>query len=341
MAVRPRGNGWQADVSHKGQRYRADLPSREAAELWEAEAKVALLAGRPLPKAGNSTSGGENPAGGWTVSEGVDRTEKRFWKGTAGGPSAMHNAKFVLEFFGQKRRLSSISTTDVDDFVSFLEDRGDADGTINRKLAVLSKVLRFAKERGGLTSELPKIDRKKEKQGRIRYLTEDEEAAFLATLKAWGKDDHHDAFVVLIDTGVRLGELWRIEARDLNSKGGVVSIWRTKADLPRSIPMTKRVREVLERRTKKSPSGPLFPFDNAWFRYTWDRVRNHMGLDRDKQFIPHTLRHTTASRLVQRGVGIKVVQEWLGHRTITVTMRYAHLAPTNLQAAVSVLEART
>ncbi len=63
-----------------------------------------------------------------------------------------------------------------------------------------------------------------------------------------------------------------------------------------------------------------------------------MELEHDDQFIPHCLRHTCASRLVQRGVPILVVQQWLGHKTIQMTMRYAHLCPTNLEEAVKVLE---
>jgi site-specific recombinase XerD len=63
-----------------------------------------------------------------------------------------------------------------------------------------------------------------------------------------------------------------------------------------------------------------------------------MGLGEDNQFVPHALRHTCASRLVQRGVPLKVVQEWLGHKTILTTMRYAHLAQSNLMSAMQVLE---
>lgn len=60
-----------------------------------------------------------------------------------------------------------------------------------------------------------------------------------------------------------------------------------------------------------------------------------MRLSFDAQFTPHCLRHTCASRLVQSGVGIRVVQEWLGHKTIQMTMRYAHLSPTSLHEAAA------
>lgn len=88
----------------------------------------------------------------------------------------------------------------------------------------------------------------------------------------------------------------------------------------------------------KQHRGRVFPHDHNWLRATWDQARSAMGFAHDKGFVPHALRHTCASRLIQRGVPLKVVQEWLGHKTITVTMRYAHLAPANLMAAVEALE---
>jgi len=59
------------------------------------------------------------------------------------------------------------------------------------------------------------------------------------------------------------------------------------------------------------------------------------------QFVPHCLRHTCASRLVQREVNLKVVQQWMGQKSIQITLRYAHLTPSNLMDAVQILEAPT
>jgi integrase len=87
------------------------------------------------------------------------------------------------------------------------------------------------------------------------------------------------------------------------------------------------------------PTDRLFPFDNLWMRNVWDRVRVNLGFALDKDFVPYICRHTCASRLVQRGVPITVVKEWMGHKSITMTMRYAHLAPTNLKVAATALEA--
>ena len=63
-----------------------------------------------------------------------------------------------------------------------------------------------------------------------------------------------------------------------------------------------------------------------------------MGLVDDKEFIMHALRHTCATRLVNRGIDLYVVKEFLGHSTIQVTERYAHLSPDKLAHAAEILD---
>ena len=63
-----------------------------------------------------------------------------------------------------------------------------------------------------------------------------------------------------------------------------------------------------------------------------------VGLGDDKDVVPHILRHTCASRLVQGGIDIRRVQMWLGHQTLSMTMRYAHLASHDLEMCIPVLE---
>ena len=101
--------------------------------------------------------------------------------------------------------------------------------------------------------------------------------------------------------------------------------------------MTKRVRIILKERQAKSP---IKPFDMSMFQAenAWKSVRKKMGLEKDTQFVLHALRHSCASRLVNKGVDLYVVKEWLGHSTIQVTEKYAHLAPGKLAHAANVLE---
>ena len=81
----------------------------------------------------------------------------------------------------------------------------------------------------------------------------------------------------------------------------------------------------------------LFPYKENWYRHRWDRATDHLGLD-DVNW--HTLRHTCANRLADMGEQMLNIKEWLGHKAIQTTMRYAHLSPTALQGTENRLSAR-
>ena len=160
-------------------------------------------------------------------------------------------------------------------------------------------------------------------------------------MRFWGKDDHADVVSVLIDTGMRPNEVYAMQPRDVELKACSISIWENKTDHPRTVYMTRRVERIVKARmgVVTTPTGRLFPHDNVWLRTVWDRARAHLKMAGDPNFVPYVCRHTCASRMIQRGVALPVVMRWLGHKSIQMTMRYAHLAPDNLREAASVLEA--
>ena len=93
---------------------------------------------------------------------------------------------------------------------------------------------------------------------------------------------------------------------------------------------------MLARRWSPKANGYVFGSRNWYsFRSAWEAALDAAGIE---GFRFHDLRHTFASWLVQRGRTLKEVQEALGHQTITMTMRYSHLAPDHLRAAVAVLD---
>ena len=325
MGIRQRGNSYLVDVTIGGVRRTGTAPDRNKAELLQAELRAELLRTVGAQVEHKQT---------WTLQQALEKTDAISWQDKASGVQLRRNAEQVVEILGPATPLTSISTESVDELVEALQERGDANGTINRKLAALSRMLTVAQQRGKL-DRLPHLQRRDEAECRIRFLSLEEEQLMVGLLRQWGKEDQADAVVVLIDTGLRPSELWRVEARDFDAQ--VVNIWKTKNKHARSIPMTRRVRDILLRRAAVIPQGRLFPFTNWWLGDAWDRAKAHLKLAKDTQFIPYALRHTCLSRLVQRGVPLKVVQEWAGHQIITTTMRYAHLCPTNLLDAVRVL----
>ena len=195
--------------------------------------------------------------------------------------------------------------------------------------------------RGGLEMK-PPFPHYKEPKGRDRFMTDEEEALFLQIAAQWGLDDITDAFVVLIESGMRPGELWSAGWEMADLKKGV---WRlppetTKTDRYRVVPILSRSKAILAQRRTRNSLGRPFPYTGEWFRHHWDRVRSHMGMALDKEFVPYLLRHTCASRLAQQGMHIGLIQDWLGHTTIVTTRRYVKLAPSHLIEAAEVFERR-
>lgn len=199
-------------------------------------------------------------------------------------------------------------------------------------------MLSMAKQRNGGVLTRPHIPKQREAGGRIRFLSTAEEAQLLDPCRAWSKTDHADTITVLIDTGLRSSELWNLQAQDVDRTTGHLRIWTNKADHPRSVPMTGRVKAIMARRLPRVPSDKVFPYNNSWMDGMWNCIRHSMKLSADRQFVVYALRHTCASRLIQKGVSLSVIGTWLGHKSLMVTMRYAHLSPTNLTDAVKVLE---
>ena len=340
MAIRPKGRKWQVDLTVNGQRLpRYSFDTREQALAWEAKARAAILSGEPLPDPNAPIHGKAGGNGKVTLKDACDRTFERYYTKTAWGVRARLLMNQIIASVGEETPLADVGTMEIDKIVSDSEKAGHSDATINKKLAVLSKVFGYALDRG-LVDRRPRIERRKEKNVRFRWLSEDEERTLLNLLRQWEKHDHADAVTLLIDTGMRPSELYNVTPRDVDRKERRISIWENKTDHPRTVYLTNRAFEIVDKRVGVAtiPNEKLFPYDNGWMRNVWDKARSVLGYDNDENFVPYICRHTCASRLVQRGVALGVVKEWLGHKSITTTMRYAFLAPTNLKAAVGALE---
>lgn len=271
------------------------------------------------------------------LQEAADQVYEAKWKHGKDSERSYRRACNLVKLAGNIR-LGEISEEKVEEIVQKLDARKAAPGTINRYLAALKTILRYKKQ------DVDHIKLRKERKGRIRVISRKEEKSVVELLRktTHAKRRHFfpdvaDLVEVLVDTGMRLSEALNLRYEDVNFATNLISIWVNKGDRPRSIPMTKRVRNILETRNQKNQVKPfmLKPYqaENAW---RW--VRKEMGLQHDKEFVLHALRHTTASRLVNKNIDLYVIKEWLGHSSIQVTERYAHLAPSKLAHAASVLE---
>jgi integrase len=232
-------------------------------------------------------------------------------------------------------RFSGFDQEMLDSVIGSLRERGNSNATINRKMAALSKLLRKAHKMGDIYN-LPEFVRQKERAGRIRFLEYEEEKRLFAAVKARCEDSYRLS-IFLVDTGCRLGEAIGLTWNDIQEHR--VTFWLTKSNRSRTVPLTKRARkstDIAHERLK----GPFSMLNQVRFRQIWNDAKIEVGLGTDDQVVPHILRHTCASRLVRGGIDIRRVQMWLGHQTLQMTMRYAHLATHDLDSCVKVLEIR-
>lgn len=276
----------------------------------------------------------------WTLGEALDYCVSTRWKLLRNKDSMQTKAKHMLEFFGRDILITSITTRKVDEYVNHLLNKYKA-GSVNCYLAGLSTVLRVAFDREML-DKLPRIPHMKNTSKRIRYLSDDEERNILDYYA--DDEEMRDIIVVLLDTGMRKGELFGLKKSNIDLDTDLISIWKTKTDKPRSIPMTRRVREIIERRIsvitgfKSEHPDNIFTKSYVMFQYSWLRMRNVLGFKDDTDFVPHMLRHTCCSRLIQRGAELVKVMRWMGHSNVSTTMMYTHLSPNSLSDIKDLLE---
>ncbi len=274
----------------------------------------------------------------FSISELFDRYKDLLW---AEGKHKYNVSSFIGEIneILLGKRFSTFDQETVDSLIIALRQRGNSNATINRKMAALSKLLRKASKMGNIHS-LPEFRRQKEGAGRIRFLDFDEEDRLFSAIRVKSEDAYR-LCIFLVDSGCRLGEAIGLIWNDIQDHR--VTFWITKSGRSRTVPLTERAVQSIvlpppPDPIHRRPRGPFAMLDQARFRAIWNEAKLEVGLGTDDQVVPHVLRHTCASRLVQGGIDIRRVQMWLGHQTLQMTMRYAHLATSDLDRCVAVLE---
>jgi integrase len=271
------------------------------------------------------------------LSEAITTLYNDRWKKKKAGESMRRRACLVVGTIGDIP-LNAIGKKHMHKMSDILAERGTADSTANRYRAVLRSILRFYKLPHDFINMDPEIE------GRIRIISDTEEQQILDiftrskpdSARIWWRE-MPDLYICLLDTGARLSEILNLPPGDIDLKNNMITIWLNKADKPRSIPMTARVRAIMKTRKDKSR---LFEINMVQADYVWARMREELELEHDKHFVIHALRHTCITRLLQAGVDIYRVMKWAGHKNIKTTLRYIHLAPHDLNDALSLLENR-
>jgi site-specific recombinase XerD len=221
----------------------------------------------------------------------------------------------------------------------WLSGQGWSEGTINRHRSTFSLVFRLGIEARKLKENpVRQVKRRKEDNGRTRFLSDDEETKLRAVI-ASRYSQHMSELDIALNTGLRRGEQYALTWRDVNFPGRMLTVSQTKNGETRHVRLNSAALSAFAELYRTSP-GSGYVFTNRlgerllkgrhWFEPAISEARIN-------DFTWHCLRHTFASRLIMNGVDLRTVQQLMGHKTIQMTVRYAHLAPEHQLAAVEKL----
>jgi integrase len=334
MTITKRGKSFIVSVGSFERRYRQSFKTLKEAEIAELEAQLRFKAtGSPLV----TPTWPSKPEGqGHTLREAHDLAWRLIWSQHKPAGQKTHQVfcRAVFREIPWQTPLKDISFDTVLEAVEAWEEDGNGGQTVNHKVTHLSTMLDVALDKGWIDGK-PKMIRRRPGKHRLRWFSEAEEFKMLNLCAHLEMHELRDFIVVAIDTGFRRGELLGLRPNDFVNGMLHLHEGETKTDKARAVPVTDRAAEVLHRR---STGTRIFSFTRSSLRYHWMNLKTAMGLDDDNQFLVHTLRHTCASRLVQRGTSLAVVQVWMGHSSIVTTQRYWHLRPDSLMEGKRALE---
>lgn len=262
-------------------------------------------------------------------------TMERWWSGCVSGPDAVTKATVARDFACLRSALSRA--------VEWKWIEANPLMGMRRRSAASRKVVRLLSpdEEAMLRAALAARDlagvggRANANAARRKY-----RQAVLPDLPLDGYVDHLTPVVLTaINTGMRRGELLSMTWAGINWEAKVLTIRaeNAKSGRQRHIPLNAEAVEVLRRWTAQAGerrAGKVFEVSDI--KKGWGKLITDARIE---QFWFHDLRHHFASRLVRAGVDLKTVRALLGHADITMTLRYAHLAPDTLAAAVAKLAA--
>lgn len=343
MPVRKIKGSWWVDFSWKFERYRKRSPvnTRAGAQEYELLLRNEIAAHDSLdhldPKNRPTEPTFAEFAKRWLI-EYVDVENK---------PSERKSKRAklranILPSLG-RLRLSEITMSRISELKRLLLSRGLSAKTVNNHLTILRRMLRAAVEDEVLVT-LPNIRFLKTEPPKMSFLSVDEAERLIVGTEpsVW-----RVMVIFALRTGLRASELIALDWEDVDLERGVVCVRRgdvqgavssTKSNRIRYVPVPSDAMAIL--RTLPARQGRVFSFLGKPIAY--NTALKHLQRSCVRAGIRkvgwHTLRHTYASHLVCRGALLKAVQDLLGHATMNMTLRYAHLTPEVLRETVSLLE---
>ena len=323
MAIKKTETGWLVDAQpagRGGKRFRKSFKTQAEAKAWEAWLKTQI-----------------NQKAEWApdkrdirkIADLVDTWFQHHGVGLRSGKDTYARLKAMMAAMGNP----TVENFDVSMFAEYRTKRlsaGISANNLNREHAYLRSVFNELERLGFWTKENPlaKLRQFKITETELSYLTLPQVTHLLGAISK-GRNKHALLVTkICLATGARWSEAEELRLSQIHT--GLIQYARTKSGKVRSVPIQSELETELREHHKAHGEGERV------FGYAFSAFRE--AIDRSEIVLPdgqltHALRHTFASHFMMNGGNIITLQRILGHSSLTMTMRYAHLAPEHLQEA--------
>ena len=259
-----------------------------------------------------------------TVEDAINKVNIMEWSTQKDGYNSLRNAKVFQNYYGSANYMNDVSTDTVREYKYFmLNTLKYSRGTLNRKLASVSKLVTYVKGCRAFAFNWgqPIIEYERTNNRRKFTVSTELEEKLIRKSDELGYAEKTCLWIFLIDIGCRLSEALKLTWAEVDFDNDFVKFLNTKNGEDRDVPMFTRVRDILKQRRERGLKSP-FDFSISSVEWTWRKVRRELKMDNEKDFVIHSLRHTCITRLLKRKIGIEVVQLIAGHNDIRMTQAY-------------------
>jgi integrase len=329
MSLYQRGKSWYYDFLYRGERYTGCIGpvSRTVAKEILAKKKAEAVEGR-------YELSSKKPSPSF---EGMAVECLQYYQSNRHPRSSERHemAYWALKPFFGGSRLADIRPLLIERYKRVRKEKGRSEVTINRDLAFLKHLFTQAIAWGKATENPVKQVRLfREDNARTRFLTEEEEARLLTYCNAQLKP----LVITALHTEFRKSELLSLLWANIDFRHHLIKVEAayTQTHEVRSVPMSETLTATLKHlKILATTDAAASVFGYRQMTKTFTRAVQWAG---SANFTFHDLRHTFASRLVMAGIDLATIKELMGHKHITMTLRYAHLAPGHKRAAIAALD---
>lgn len=328
MALSKTPSGWLIDIQpggRGGQRYRKTFPTKAEALAWETWLKSQVQQSPEWQPARKDNR---------RLSELVDLWFKHHGMNLRAGKDTYSRLKHLCDALGDPAAEQFRPNMFAEYRARRLQD-GISASNLNREHAYLRAVFNELIRLGQWKTENPlsKVRQFKVSERELSFLTLEQAQLLLDTLKAGRSRDAWLTAQICLATGARWSEAEELRVSQM--RNGAIHFTGTKSGKNRTVPISENLGAMINAHLEerygedKATATRFFMYGYSAFREAVEKC----SLELPKGQLTHVLRHTFASHFIMNGGNILVLQRILGHSSLTMTMRYAHLAPEHLQEA--------